>query len=55
MEHMEELLGKLTLGGLRRWALWGAQAHARDLDGQMAYFGLKTESSRAVLQKLRGG
>ncbi len=55
MENMDELLSKLTLGGLRRWALWGAQAHARDLDGQMAYFGLKTESSRAVLQKERRG
>ena len=40
MEVLDELLSKLTLGGLRRWALWGAQAHARDLDGQMAYFGL---------------
>ena len=40
MENLEELLSKLTLGGLRRWALWGAQAHQRDLDGQMAYFGL---------------
>ena len=55
MENMDELLAKLTLGGLRRWALWGAQAHARDLDGQMAYFGLKTESSRTVLQKERRG
>lgn len=55
MENMDQLLSKLTLGGLRRWALWGAQAHARDLDGQMAYFGLKTESSRAVLQKERRG
>ncbi|MFZ0789780.1 MAG: nitric oxide reductase activation protein NorD [Chromatiaceae bacterium] len=55
MENMDELLSKLTLGGLRRWALWGAQAHARDLDGQMAYYGLKTESSRAVLQKERRG
>jgi len=55
MENMDELLSKLTLGGLRRWALWGAQAHARDLDGQMAYFGLKTESSRAVLRKERRG
>ncbi|MBL4691054.1 MAG: nitric oxide reductase activation protein NorD [Rhodospirillales bacterium] len=54
-ENLEELLGKLTLGGLRRWALWGAQAHQRDLDGQMAYFGLKSESSRAVLQKERRG
>lgn len=55
MENMDELLSKLTLGGLRRWALWGAQAHARDLDGQLAYFGLQTESSRAVLQKERRG
>lgn len=55
MENMDELLAKLTLGGLRRWALWGAQAHARDLDGQLAYFGLQTESSRAVLQKERRG
>ncbi|MTW21777.1 nitric oxide reductase activation protein NorD [Allochromatium palmeri] len=55
MENMDELLSKLTLGGLRRWALWGAQAHARDLDGQLAYFGLQTESSRSVLQKERRG
>jgi len=55
MENMDELLGKLTLGGLRRWAMWGAQAHARDLDSQLAYFGLRTEPSRAVLQKERRG
>ncbi len=55
MENLDELLSKLTLGGLRRWALWGAQAHARDLDGQMAYFGLKTDSARSVLQKERRG
>lgn len=55
MENLDELLTKLTLGGLRRWALWGAQAHARDIDSQMAYFALKTESSRSVLQKERRG
>jgi len=55
MENLDQLLSKLTLGGLRRWALWGAQAHARDLDGQMAYFGLQTDSSRSVLQKERRG
>jgi nitric oxide reductase NorD protein len=55
MENMDQLLSRLTLGGLRRWALWGAQAHARDLDGQMAYFALQTESSRSVLQKERRG
>ncbi len=55
MEHLDELLSKLTLGGLRRWAQWGMQAHQRDLDGQMAYFGLQTTSSRSVLQKERRG
>ncbi len=55
MENMDELLSKLTLGGLRRWAMWGAQAHARDLDGQLAYFGLKSESAKSILQKERRG
>ena len=55
MENLDELLSKLTLGGLRRWVQWGMQAHQRDLEGQMAYFGLKTESARAVLQKERRG
>lgn len=55
MENLEELLAKLTLGGLRRWALWGAQAHQRDLDGQIAYFSLQSEASKAVLQKERRG
>jgi hypothetical protein len=55
LENLDELLSKLTLGGLRRWAMWGAQAHARDLDGQMAYFSLQSESSRSVLQKERRG
>jgi len=55
MTVLDELLGKLTLGGLRRWVMWGLQAHARDLDGQMAYFALQTESARSVLQNERRG
>jgi hypothetical protein len=55
MENLDELLAKLTLGGLRRWVMWGAQAHQRDLDGQLAYFGLETESSRSILQSERRG
>ncbi len=55
MEHLDELLSKLTLGGLRRWAQWGMQAHQRDLDGQMAYFALESASARSVLQKERRG
>ncbi len=52
---MDELLHKLTLSGLRRWALYGAQAYARDFQGQMKYFGLQTEDARAMLQKERRG
>lgn len=55
MENLDELLSKLTLGGLRRWVMWGAQAHQRDLDGQLAYFGLQSESSRSILQAERRG
>ncbi|OOY98351.1 nitric oxide reductase activation protein NorD [Solemya velum gill symbiont] len=55
MENLDELLSKLTLGGLRRWVLWGAQAHQRDLDGQLAYFALETDSSRSILQSERRG
>jgi hypothetical protein len=55
MESLSELLSKLTLGGLRRWAMWGAQAYQRDLEGQNAYFGLQTETSKSVLQRERRG
>ncbi len=55
MESLSELLSKLTLGGLRRWANWGTQAYQRDLEGQSAYFGLATETSRSILQRERRG
>ncbi len=55
MEKLDELLSKLTLGGLRRWATWGAQAYQRDFDGQGAFFGLVTETSKSVLQRERRG
>lgn len=49
------LLGQLTLGGLRRWALWGAQAHKTDFNAQAKYFGLESPESLNVLQKERKG
>ncbi len=52
---IDELLGKLTLTGLRRWADFGADAYRRDLARQAAYFGLETEDSRAVLKQERKG
>jgi hypothetical protein len=53
--HIDELLSKLTLSGLRRWADFGAQAYKRDFEGQIKYFSLQTEDSRAMLQKERRG
>ena len=55
LSHLDELFGKLTLGGLRRWALWGAQAHQRDFAAQLQYFDLKSADSQAMLQKERRG
>ena len=55
LAHLDELFSKLTLGGLRRWALWGAQAHARDFAAQTAYFNLESADGLAVLQKERRG
>jgi len=55
LSHLDELFSKLTLGGLRRWALWGAQAHVRDYAAQLEYFDLKSADSQAMLQKERRG
>ena len=55
LNHIDELLGKLTLSGLRRWANFGSQAYRRDFDNLTAYFNLKSADSRAMLQKERRG
>ena len=55
LNRLEILLGQLTLGGLRRWAMWGAQAHSRDLNTLQEYFDLQTADSLAVLQQERRG
>ncbi len=55
LDHLGILLGQLTLGGLRRWALWGAQAHKTDFEGQVKYFSLESPESIGVLQKERKG
>ena len=55
LRHIDELLTKLTLGGLRRWANFGADAYKRDLNKQVEYFDLKTADSLKVLQKERRG
>ncbi len=55
LDRLETLLTQLTLGGLRRWAMWGAQAHRTDFEAQVRYFGLESPDALAVLQKERRG
>ncbi|WP_339776759.1 VWA domain-containing protein [uncultured Methylophaga sp.] len=52
---IDELLSKLTLSGLRRWANFGAEAYRRDLNSLVKYFALETADSKKMLQKERRG
>ncbi|MDG6778244.1 VWA domain-containing protein [Thiomicrorhabdus sp. zzn3] len=52
---IDDLMSKLTVSGLRRWAQWGAQAHARNFEAQLKYFALESEDSKAVFQQQRKG
>ncbi len=53
--HIDELLSKLTLSGLRRWANFGAKAYRRDFNNLTSYFALEAADSRAMLEKERRG
>ncbi|MCX7626960.1 MAG: VWA domain-containing protein [Methylophilaceae bacterium] len=55
LDKLEILLQQLTLGGLRRWAMWGAHAYRTDYEEQIRYFGLASKESLAMLQKERKG
>lgn len=53
--QLDALFAQLTLGGLRRWATWGAQAHRTNYEEQVRYFGLDSKESLAMLQQERKG
>lgn len=55
LDHLSDLLDVLTLGGLRRWADWGIEAHRTDYPALDAYFSLASEASKSVLQAERKG
>lgn len=55
LNHLAELFDVLTLGGLRRWADWGIEAHRTDYPALDAYFSLSSDASRAVMQAERKG
>ena len=55
LENLDRLLTQLTLGGLRRWVQWGAQAYKADFEGQVKYFSLQSADAISVLQSERKG
>ncbi|MEZ5839497.1 MAG: VWA domain-containing protein, partial [Hyphomicrobiales bacterium] len=55
LNHIDELLSKLTLSGLRRWATFGAEAHRTNYVTLVGYFSLETQDSQAMLRKERRG
>ncbi len=52
---IEVLLSHMTLGGLRRWAMWGVSAYRSDFAAQADFFGLVSPQSQAVMQQERRG
>jgi hypothetical protein len=55
LANIDQLLSKLTLSGLKRWANFGADAYRRDLDNLMKYFSLESADSKKMLQQERRG
>jgi nitric oxide reductase NorD protein len=55
LDKLDKLFAHLTLGGLRRWALWGAHAHRTNYEEQIKYFSLDSKESMAVMQRERKG
>ena len=55
LDKLGVLFQQLTLGGLRRWAMWGAHAHRTNYEEQIRYFSLESKDSIAMLQKERKG
>ena len=55
LNNIDQLLAKLTLSGLRRWATFGADAHRTDLNTLVKYFALETQDSLAVVRRERRG
>ncbi len=55
LQNLDRLLTQLTLGGLRRWVNWGAQAYKTDFEGQLRFFSLESPDALSVLQEERKG
>jgi hypothetical protein len=54
-QHSPQLLGLLSMDGLRRWVDYGARNYSHHPERQRDYFTLQSADSRAVLQRERQG
>ena len=55
LNNIDLLTSKLTLGGLRRWVLYGAETFNRDFKAQIAYFELSSAESLQIIEQERRG
>lgn len=55
LERLPQLLGELSLSGLRRWIDYGLQHFLTHPERQKDYFSLQSPDSRAILQRERHG
>tara|TARA_Y100000758_G_scaffold19775_1_gene13732 strand:- start:952 stop:3315 length:2364 start_codon:yes stop_codon:yes gene_type:complete len=55
LNNIDQLTSKLTLGGLRRWVLYGAETFNRDFKAQIAYFELSSPEAIQILEQERRG
>ena len=55
LNNIDLLTSRLTLGGLRRWILYGAETFNRDFNAQIAYFELSSSESLKILEQERRG
>lgn len=55
LANIDELLSRLTISGLRRWADFGIEAYRRDLPNLVRYFALEMADSKKMLQQQRRG
>ena len=55
LNNIDLLTSRLTLGGLRRWMLYGAETFNRDFNAQIAYFELSSAESLKILEQERRG
>ena len=54
-KHISELLGQLSVAGLKNWVEYGVRYYDDHPDRQVEYFSLQSADSRAVLVRERNG